>query len=140
MPVQDQSGRLRAVACCVDRVDGLLRPGDMVPDLHSFSSVLFAVDHCSDIWQFPGDLRECKCAETNEQVVRSVRLVPGRKRYGDERAGSWFLRWAAFRFTRRQYKTIDGCLAVDRLCNGLTATASAKFAEVKRFDHFTPDT
>src|SRR5450631_1644625 len=145
MPIQDQSGRLPAVAGCVDCVDGLLRLGDVVPDLHLFSAVLFsavlfAVDQCSDICQVPGDLRECKCTETNEQVVRSVRLVPGRKRYGDERAGSWFLRWAAFRFTRRQHKVIDGCLAVDRMCNALMATASAKFAEVKRFDHFTLDT
>ena len=56
--------------------------------LHSFSAVLFAVDQCSDFCQVPGDLRECKCTETNQQVVGSVRLVPGRKRYGDERAGS----------------------------------------------------
>jgi hypothetical protein len=123
-PVQDQRGQLLAVAGYLDCLDGLLRLGDMVPDLHSFSAVLFSVDQYSDFCQVPGQLRERECAETNEQIVGSVRLVPGRERYGDERAGSQFVRSAAFRSTR--HKVIDGCLAVDRTWNGSMATGSLK--------------
>ena len=49
----------------------------VVPDLHSFTAVPFAVDQCSCVCQYPGGLRQRKRTETHEEAVGKVRLVPG---------------------------------------------------------------
>ena len=65
------------VAGCPDRVDGLARSDDVVPDLHGFSAVPFAVDQCSGVCQYPGGLRQRERTETHEEAVGKARLVPG---------------------------------------------------------------
>ena len=69
MPVQDQRGWLRPwqvtpIASMVWRVRT-----SVVPDLHSFSAVPFAVDHRSGVCQNPGGLRQRERTETHEEAV-----------------------------------------------------------------------
>ena len=58
MPVQDEWGRFPTVAGRLDRGDGLARPSDVVPDLHSSAAVAIAVNQRSSVWQYPGPLRK----------------------------------------------------------------------------------
>jgi hypothetical protein len=84
MPVKDQWRWLSVVAGYPDCVDDLARPDGVVPDLHGFSAVLLAVDHCPGICQNASDLRQCKRTETHQQTVGNVRFVAGGKQDGDK--------------------------------------------------------
>jgi hypothetical protein len=72
------------LADCANRVDNLARPSDVVPDLHRSVAVPIAMDHRSDVWQYPGGLRQSKRTETHEQAVGKIWLVPGCEKYRDK--------------------------------------------------------
>jgi hypothetical protein len=73
MLVQNGREEVRAAAARPDRVDRLVRPEDMVLDLHDFSVKPFTVDHHSGVCQNPGGLRQGERAETHEESVKKAR-------------------------------------------------------------------
>ena len=83
MPVQDERRRLPAAAGCLDRVDGLARPGDVVPDPHGSVAVAIAVDQCSGICQYPSSLRQRERTETQASAIATLeQIAPGRLMVG----------------------------------------------------------
>ena len=48
-------------------------------------------------------------------------------------------RLAASRFVRRRHKVIDGCIAVDRMCDGFMVAATPQLSEIEKFGYLGPD-